>query len=655
VQLNSGQQELYNSRIIDTFTKYIKRTYPYIKINEVLEYAKMEPYQVADEGHWFTQEQVDRFYEFLVRITGNRNIAREAGRYSASPESLGMMREYVIGFIGPQRAYEMISKYAPDFTKSSDYDAKKTGDNSVEITVTPKPGVEEKKYQCENRMGHLEAVAGLFRYRLPEIEHPECIFRAGSACRYKVTWRNLRSTLWKNIRNVVALFFLGVLTVLFFFSPELTVKFFTPIAVLVILALSLVIARIENRELITATDSLRATTEKLLHRVSESHRNEIMIKELGMSISNNTEVNGILDNVCLILQKSLDYDRGMILLANEDRTRLEFRAGFGYTDRQFATLKDLSFHLDRPDSKGIFVRSFYEQKPYLINDINEIVDDMSERSLIVAKRMGTKSFICCPIIYENRSLGILAVDNLETKRPLLQKDLNLIMGVTPAIGISINNARLFEIKEKQFSSLLQVLGASIDARDTLTAGHSERVTEYALGICRELSSSSDCIELVKVSAQLHDYGKLGVPDNILQKRGRLTSGEREQIKSHAEKTKNILQKVNFTGVYRSVPEVVWAHHEKWDGSGYPRGLKGQEIPLGARIIAVADVYEALTSQRHYRDPMAISEALKLMQEESNKSFDPLVVQAFFKYYLKAYSNALELLDEESRSILNTPG
>jgi HD-GYP domain-containing protein (c-di-GMP phosphodiesterase class II) len=179
-----------------------------------------------------------------------------------------------------------------------------------------------------------------------------------------------------------------------------------------------------------------------------------------------------------------------------------------------------------------------------------------------------------------------------------------------------------------------VLARSIDARDFLTAGHSEKVTEYAVGISRELGLSEDYCEMMRVASLLHDYGKIGISDAILKKPGKLTDEEYEEIKTHAEKTRQILLKINFQGIYREVPEIAGAHHEKVDGTGYPKGLRGEAIPLGARILAVADFFEAVTAKRHYRDSMPIDVAIQMLEEQRDIHYDSAVIDAFFQYYSK---------------------
>ncbi|HEY5974780.1 MAG TPA: phosphohydrolase, partial [Geobacteraceae bacterium] len=143
--------KLYNSRILDAYIKLIKRHYSYINISELLECAGIAPYEVADQGHWFTQEQVNQFHDHLRKLTGNQNIAREAGRYAGSPDASGVMRLYFLGLVGPSKAFEMIGKGSTNFTRSSRYESRRIAPNKVEVVVTPNEGVKERAFQCENR------------------------------------------------------------------------------------------------------------------------------------------------------------------------------------------------------------------------------------------------------------------------------------------------------------------------------------------------------------------------------------------------------------------------------------------------------------------------------------------------------------------------
>jgi Tfp pilus assembly protein PilZ len=158
--------------------------------------------------------------------------------------------------------------------------------------------------------------------------------------------------------------------------------------------------------------------------------------------------------------------------------------------------------------------------------------------------------------------------------------------------------------------------------------------------------SDEYCQMIRTAALLHDYGKIGVPDSILKKDGPLTDSERAIINTHPAKTREILEKVPFLGIDEEIPAITGSHHERWDGTGYPNALKGEKIPLGARILAVADFYEAITSKRHYRDPMAAEDALQTLKNESGTHFEPRIVEAFIRYLEK---NTVCQLDDNDKS------
>jgi GAF domain-containing protein len=640
---------LYNSRIISTYAKLLRQRYDHINLNEILSYAGMEPYQVVDEDQWFTQHQVDRFYEKLVDLTGNKNIAREAGRFSGSSDGYGTLRNYILGFIGPASTAEIIAKAVPSMTKSSVFKATRLGADKIRITVTPRPGVTEKPFQCENRMGYFEALSDLFHQRLLSIEHPECMFNGARHCTYVMTWHVFKADLWKKLRSIAIPFLAAATVTILYLSLKGGVATLLA-SVFAVFALSAIAWRAHREELFKAIRSLRTSADELLEKINANHNHVRMIHEIWLVLTTERDTKSLLEQVAKILEKRLDYDRGMILLANHDKTMLTFSASFGYPENLSPFLKGEHFTLKK-ESNAVFSRSFFSRQPLLINNLDDIKSDMSSHSLQFAKALGSKSFICCPIICSDESIGIIAVDNVQTKRPLLQSDIDQLLEISPAIGITIKNASIAEASERQFGSILEALASSIDARDTLTAGHSERVTRFAVGIAQELGLSRDYCEMVRVASLLHDYGKIGIPDSILKKAGKLTQQEFEEIKTHATKTKQILEKIDFEGIYKEVPLTASSHHEKFDGSGYPNGLRSDQIPYGARILAVADVFEAITSKRHYRDPMALEDAYKILNEGRSRHFDPNIVEAFIKYYDKEG----RFLDSPAEAKLSEPG
>ena len=209
----------------------------------------MELYQVEDEAHWFTQEQLNKFHKSLLQRTGNKEIAREAGLQAASPGSVGMMRRYVLGLIGPQNAYERVGKYASKFTRSSVFKSKSIGTNKVEISVTPNDGVQEEPYQCENRLGFWESITTAFNYKLPQIEHPECIFKGGKFCKYIISWEKSPSFTWKKIRDFAGILLILFIGIVYFFPIMLPVTFLIPASIAIFLLIGWYQSNLDRNEL----------------------------------------------------------------------------------------------------------------------------------------------------------------------------------------------------------------------------------------------------------------------------------------------------------------------------------------------------------------------------------------------------------------------
>jgi len=199
--------------------------------------------------------------------------------------------------------------------------------------------------------------------------------------------------------------------------------------------------------------------------------------EFGQAISRQTNIDDILRSVVQILNRQLNYDRGLILIANPTKTRLVLRIGFGFTDQQLHSLESLWTGLDAPEFTSVFLASYYEQKPFLHNDMDSVKDDYIIDSLRLLKQYGTKAFICCPIICDGESIGVLAVDHITVKRPLVQSDMSLLQGFAPMIGTSVRNE---EEKDKLYSKLQ--VAAKMETIGTLAGGIAHDFNNLLMGI-----------------------------------------------------------------------------------------------------------------------------------------------------------------------------
>lgn len=250
----------------------------------------------------------------------------------------------------------------------------------------------------------------------------------------------------------------------------------------------------------------------------------------------------------------------------------------------------------------------------------------------------TDNMLSGPMINSSGEIiGVFQVLN-RIGRPFNIDDEGLLSALSGFAGNALENALLYDELKTTFHSVIEVLAATIDAKHPYTAGHTARVAEYACGIAAELGLDHEEIEILRVAAFLHDYGKIGIKDSILTKPGKLSDGEFAEMRSHAAKTREILSKMYFSRKYKDIPAVAGAHHEKYDGSGYPMKLADGDIPLGARILAVADVFDALTSDRDYRRAMPLKEAIELMEKDDGKAFDPQVFRGFRSYFAKKFGS-----------------
>ncbi|MFZ0241889.1 MAG: ATP-binding protein [Desulfobacterales bacterium] len=454
---------IYNSRITKSYLNYLKLNWPQIDCNELIERAGMTRYQIDDPAHWFTQEQVDRFHDLLVKKTGAVDISRQAGRHVSSSSGTGVARQYILGFVGPALAYLAAGKVVDNFSRATVNTAKRLGRNKIETTFTPLSGVREKPYQCENRLGHLEALAEAFTGKFARIDHPECFHRGDSRCRYIVTWDNSQAFFWQRIRSASLAAF--VLFSLFFWEFMSLHHWLTGgfIGLSVLMALSLIAAHYEKCDLIRTIQSQKAAAQEHLEQLSARYSHAQLVQEIGQATSTAMEIDALISAVVGVISKRLDFDRGVIMLANSDKSRLEYIDGFGYSREHERLLRDNGFHLDRTTARGFFVRAFIEQKPFLMQDVQADQDHLSPRSRALAQEMGVKSLICVPIVYEKVSCGILAVDTFKSKRLLTQSDVNLLMGVASQTAISIAIAGSFsrlQVSEEKYRTILESIDDS---------------------------------------------------------------------------------------------------------------------------------------------------------------------------------------------------
>lgn len=371
-------------------------------------------------------------------------------------------------------------------------------------------------------------------------------------------------------------------------------------------------------------------SDKRLTKENQRLRSLLQITQsLSRILDLETLLRKITDTVC----QTLNADRCTVFLVDSEKQELWSKIATGvHSEIRFPLTKGIAGYV-ASSGEILNIPDVYSDKRF-----NPEIDRQTGYR--------TRNMLTMPLRNNKKEIiGVFQILNKFEGR-FTSEDEELIEGISSVAATSIENAQLYDELQKSFVSFIETLSITLDARDYITFGHSRRVTLFAVEMAQLMRLDKNQIDLIRYASLLHDIGKLGVPEPVLFKSGRLNDKEYEIIKGHAELTHNILSKIHFQKHLKQVPEIACCHHEKIDGSGYPAGMKGDEIPLGGKILAVCDVFDALTSRRQYRNRMAIEKVLELMDKETGTTFEPFVVYHFKNFPLDVLIQIIEFGSDE---------
>ncbi|MCD7879925.1 MAG: GAF domain-containing protein [Candidatus Gastranaerophilales bacterium] len=381
-----------------------------------------------------------------------------------------------------------------------------------------------------------------------------------------------------------------------------------------------------SQNFINLNSGFKNIHETINTKDSDEQQNAMLLVALS-KIARTVNAEANLDKLLMTIAEQtkivLNADRCSVFLYDKDKNELWSKVALGMES------EEIRF----PADKGFAGHVIKTGETIRIKDAYN--DSRFNREIDRHTGYKTRNMLCMPIRnIKFETIGVFQVLN-KKNGDFTRADEDLLFAVGTNAGIAIENNLLFNIRQKMleeqqklFAGFIDTLAASIDARDKITMGHSKRVRLYSELICKQINLNEDLTEIILKAAMLHDIGKIGIKDAVLQKKGALTKEEYEHIKEHVKITYDILCKTNLNVSFAEITEIAASHHEKYDGTGYFRGLKGEQIPLGGRILAVSDVFDAVTSVRHYRDRMPFKDALNIIIEGRNKHFDSKIVDAF---------------------------
>jgi HD-GYP domain-containing protein (c-di-GMP phosphodiesterase class II) len=334
------------------------------------------------------------------------------------------------------------------------------------------------------------------------------------------------------------------------------------------------------------------------------------------SLARIADLDELLNSIVADAVAALSAQRGAIILADPDTGELTLRA--------LLAPRQLPLRTGRSYSRTLIDRSFRLGESLLCRDARADEGLMQAQSI----RQGTMSSIICALLRSPRQrIGVLHLDRGPTQEPFTEDDLDLADAIAASVAVGIECAQLVAQQRQQFVDTVQTLARAVEMRDQYTGEHTRRVTDYALLLADALGLPAAERYQLQVGTPLHDIGKIGIDDAILRKPGKLTVGEFEAMKTHTTKGASIL--TSLLNLAPMIP-IVKHHHERWDGAGYPDGLRGEQIPLPARIVAVADAFDAMTSDRPYRRALSIDQAFQELVQAAGTHFDPRCAHTFLQ-------------------------
>jgi HD-GYP domain-containing protein (c-di-GMP phosphodiesterase class II) len=365
--------------------------------------------------------------------------------------------------------------------------------------------------------------------------------------------------------------------------------------------------------------------------VSDTELNQIrlsLFSEIYQRSGKLAKLPELIGQITCMAQSALKASASSVLLLDEKKQELYFEVAEGMVGRKLRQIRINA-------GSGIAGWVVRNGRPLIVNDVSR--DIRFNHNMDKTTGFNTRSMLALPLRVQNKLVGVIEIINKCDGSDFTATDLEVITPVASIAAITIENTRLHEEVTEGCKTTIKALAATIDAKHPYTRGHSQRVMEYTLIGAYALKLSEDEIEPIEYGSILHDTGKIGVPDNILNKPGPLDREEWKIMMQHPVIGANIIKDIPFLDEAR---DLVLHHHERFDGKGYPDNLLSQQIPMGARLIAVADTFDTMTTNRAYRDALTKDQAINELLKYSGTQFCPEAVRAFISGFNLRYQDSI---------------
>ncbi len=551
---------------------------------------------LTDENNWVPSAVVVKLFENARMLLDDPEAPFKIGFESVTERHLGYIQRFFIStFLTPGAAIRMIEQVDAKFATTKDVEVVKMGRGRLIVRLHWNPNGILSRDICRFNQGIYTAIPTIWRHNPAVVHESACAFEGAAYCEFHGTWEVRR----RMVRAMI---------------EALSVR------------KSHLIAALKEIE---QDKALLASKYEEVNRLNLDLQDKVTkleaINEASRILASRRQSGEFLDMTMKILVRMLRFDRAILMMIDQKGEELVYLASTGGDPGLVESMKQYRVPMSR--EHNLMVRVVKTGEPMLVSDVEAA--GLNPANFILA-RFHPHSFCLCPLTTTDAGvIGVLGADRTTVKEDINATDLDYLNTFANTIAVSLRRARLDEELKDSYESSLRALVRALEEKDAYTKDHSYRVAALAAMIGAEMGLDAGEQERLRTAGYLHDIGKIGVPEAIINSPKPLSKNEVRLIQQHTEKGVEIIEPIPFL---RAHLDLIRHHHERHDGTGYPDGLKGEEIPLGARIIAVADTYDAMTSDRPYRQGLTKVQAMVAIQKEAGLQFSPEVVRAFLKVF-----------------------
>ena len=545
---------------------------------------------LRDAHNWVSAGVVARMYANARELTGDPRVAYQIGFESVTHQRLGYIQQILLRAWGsPRVAVRRLETINRKFNRTKKVELVNASSDQALIRLHWHDGLELTDDFCLVNQGIYSALPTIWGLPPSRVEETSCHFEGDEYCEFRVRWRN--PTLLQRVRLLI--------------QNQRSL-------------LSESLAEIEHdKQLLEHKYSeVQTLNQQLMRKIEQI----LAIQQASGAILSELDYGKLIPNVLSMFLKTLGYKRAMIMLVDQAKQILRYEAGVGMDPRDLAPMDGYSVSLDR--TSNLLAKVAQSGQPLITQDAASL--NLNPKNLIIRKYQ-PQAIVILPLTAQGGVIGILAADRPQSTAMVTSADRDYLEVFANQVALAIENARMYRDLKESFLSTVKSLAQALEAKDSYTRGHSERVTTYAVRLATRLKMPALEVDMLRRLGMLHDVGKIAIDRQILNKPGQLSAEDQEIVRQHPSWGQSIIQPLKLN---QGEISIVRHHHERWDGLGYPDGLADENIPLPARVISVADAFDAMTSDRPYRNAMGLRDALGELERGSGTQFDPTVVKAF---------------------------